>query len=339
MVQCVCYFSSSKIMYFVSENILTLTIAAVFLAALLSIVLLRRKQQLRESSVNHTEQAWLKIIRFTGLAISAILLSIALLGPRWLMGNSSTQQGIDQIWLLDVSASMDVVDETERWTPISRLKKAKGVIEQYMLLHPENRYGLVIFAGDWRLVSPLTSEHASLLTFLSGLDSKGISEWGTDFTDALAIALNRFDSQNNSSQAIVLLSDGGDKEDSIDIGTIKDLFYKKKASLITLGLGEQKPSPIPNGRNMFGDLTYKQFQGQIVLSALNNERLKALADIGWGILLSEASSLEKALSDIEKKSIVSESPDSTVRLFIFLSLSSFLIFLLPSSFLKLWNAS
>ena len=90
---------------------------------------------------------------------------------------------------------MDVLDIKESNPPVSRLEKAKSIIESYMIAHRENRYGLVIFAGKSRLVSPLTSEHGSILSFLASIDSKSISEGGTDFHEALTLATDRFDTK------------------------------------------------------------------------------------------------------------------------------------------------
>ena len=97
--------------------------------------------------------------------------------------------------------------------------------------------------------------------------------------EALGIAVDRFNFRDPSSKAIVLLSDGGDTTDMLDTDRIKSLFRGKNAILETLGLGREKPSPIPAGRNLFGDIMYKQYEGRIVLSGLNSENLKTLSKI------------------------------------------------------------
>lgn len=116
-----------------------------------------------------------------------------------------------------------------------------------MLAHPENRYGLVIFAMKARLVSPLTSESSSLLTFLASIDSKSISGGGTNFYEALKTALNRLGStdthgeeSNMDSAIMVLLSDGGDKEDLGDTSNLKTLFRDKDTSLFAIGVGSEQ---------------------------------------------------------------------------------------------------
>lgn len=240
---------------------------------------------------------------------------------------------------------MDALDAAgDNASPISRLSKAKSVIENYMISHPENRYGLVIFAGKSRLVSPLTTEHASLLSFLASIDSKSIREGGTDFHEALTLSLDRFETKEMTPHAIVLLSDGGDKDDSPDMDSIKSLFQGKHSNLTTIGLGRMHPSPIPIGTNPFGEAIYKKFNGEVVLSGLNKAALEDLAKIGAGSYISQdsaAKDLKKSLSTIARQAFARSSDsqaDATVRILFAMSFFFFLMFLLiPSSFLKRCN--
>jgi Ca-activated chloride channel family protein len=66
------------------------------------------------------------------------------------------------------------------------------------------------------LVSPLTSESSALISFLTSIDSKSISEGGTDFKEVLQLTTDRFDTKEHNPHAIVLLSDGGDPDDTLD---------------------------------------------------------------------------------------------------------------------------
>ncbi|MDD2891983.1 MAG: VWA domain-containing protein [Candidatus Gracilibacteria bacterium] len=274
-----------------------------------------------------------------------IFLSIAFLGPVGLIKKSAiATQGIDCIWLLDVSTSMDVEESIEETSPLSRLARAKSIIESYIISHPENQYGLVIFSGKSRLVSPLTMEHSSLLNFLASIDSKSIREGGTDFREALTTTVERFETKENTPHAIILLSDGGDMDESIDTKSIQDILRGKYINLITIGVGQAKPSPILIGRNPFGEPIFKQFQGEIVLSGLNKKNLKQLADIGKGSYLEESTSkkeLEKALDVVGYTTLLEtkgENQDATVQFFILLSFGFFLIFhLFPFFFSKKGN--
>lgn len=166
-------------MYFLSSDSLHIVIASLFLLVTGGIVFFRYRKYFpaNEKSVNYRSDKNLVIVRITGLILSVVFLGATILEPAGLMkGPSDSTEGIDCIWLLDVSASMDAEDIAGGNLNISRLSRAKSVIENHILAHPENRYGLVIFAGKSRLVSPLTTEHSSLLTFLATIDSKSIRE-------------------------------------------------------------------------------------------------------------------------------------------------------------------
>lgn len=335
-------------MYFLSFDALHIILTSTFLLVALGIVFFRYKKYLfqREKTINYTTNKNFTIIRLTGLILSILLLGVTILEPTGLIKNSiSPVEWIDCIWLLDVSASMDAEDIMENTSPISRLTKAKSVIENFIISHPENRYGLVIFAGTSRLVSPLTSEHSSLLTFLASIDSRSIGEGGTDFHDALSLSTGRFETKENLPHAIALLSDGGDKEDTPSMNSIKNIFQNKNTSLVTIGLGQTQPSPIPVGRDPLGEIVYKKFQWEVVLSGLNRISLKSLAEIGkWSYI--EGGSIEKDLdtslniiSRQEFQSSSNDSNDRTVQWIMAMSFFFFLIFLLfPSSFKKRWNA-
>lgn len=270
-------------MYLLSADLIHIIFSSLFLFATLGIVFFRYRKNrfITEKTTNYTPHKNLGIIRLVSLVLSIVLLSIILLEPAGLMKESSIiPEGIDCIWLLDVSASMDTLDIAEKTPAVSRLTRAKSLIENFVISHPENRYGLVIFAGTSRLISPLTSEHSSLLTFLASIDSGSIREGGTHFPDALSLAIERFETAENTPHTIVLLSDGGDQEDSPDMNSIKSIFQGKHTSLISVGLGQTTPSPIPTGRNPLGEVIYKKFQGEMVLSGLNRETLKNLSEIG-----------------------------------------------------------
>lgn len=196
------YFQFLDPVHIIALFILLITIGLVFFRFKKSFII-------NERALNYVTNKKVSIIRLTSLIICIALLAIAILGPTGLINDSSTTtEGIDCVWLLDVSASMDAEDFTDGQTLTSRLVRAKSVIENYIISHPENRYGLVIFAGTSRLISPLTSEHSSILSFLASIDSKSISDGGTNFRDALRLSMERFGTKTDTSRAIVLLSDG-----------------------------------------------------------------------------------------------------------------------------------
>lgn len=137
----------------------------------------RKSSDFSNKSANYSTKKHFRKIRIVSLGLSIILLATTLLEPAGLFKKpGESTEGIDCIWALDVSASMDAEDAGNSEHNVSRLARAKSIMENYMSTHPENRYGLIIFAGTARLVSPLTLESSSLLSFLASIDSKSIRE-------------------------------------------------------------------------------------------------------------------------------------------------------------------
>ncbi|MDP2103821.1 MAG: VWA domain-containing protein [Candidatus Gracilibacteria bacterium] len=340
------YIKNIEFMDFLRLDILHIIPAILFVVVIIWVVFWRgRASGAGDESKNYAYKTSFSRIRLTSLVIAIILLAFAFLGPISSIGISNTErQGVDLVWILDVSKSMDVQDVSEGDQSISRLTAAKKIIENFILTHPENCYGLVVFAGGARLVSPLTSESESVLTFLTSIDSTTIRDGGTDFREALNTAIGRIPPKKEDSPlSLVLLSDGGEKENLGDTTMISSLFAGKNVTLSTIGIGSDKGGPIPMGQDPFGNTTYKLFGGEMVTSGLESDNLKSLADIGKGSYISGehiGSSLDKTISKIQRRTIVGSANNSgdSGRVLVMIASAFFLIFLLiPASFLKKGN--
>ena len=116
--------------------------------------------------------------------------------------------GVDILLALDVSRSMLAEDFTIGRDRANRLEAVKQVTEKFITGRPNDRIGIVAFAGRPYLVSPLTLNHDWLLKNLERLRI-GMVEDGTAIGSAIASAANRLKEQKESkSRIIVLLTDG-----------------------------------------------------------------------------------------------------------------------------------
>jgi Ca-activated chloride channel family protein len=102
---------------------------------------------------------------------------------------------------------MDAADISDGADSISRLETAKKFMIDYISKYPENRYGIILFAGKSLISSPLTIDTEVLTNIISSLDSKSIREGGTNLEDALALSIARF-SDTKDPKTVVILSDG-----------------------------------------------------------------------------------------------------------------------------------
>lgn len=172
------------------------------------------------------------------LVLSAAALVVALARPQW--RNEHEEQkvsGIDIMIACDLSGSMSIADmvfagkddsgRTVRYT-VDRLRASKHVINEFIASRPNDRIGLVAFAGKAKLCSPLTLDHAIVRYIIDqfylaeaadfGRPARPgyISEDGTAIGTAIASAATRLDERKETkSKVIILVTDGVNNSGSI----------------------------------------------------------------------------------------------------------------------------
>jgi len=157
------------------------------------------------------------------LALAALVLTIlATARPVWRnQYQSRTASGIDIVIAFDVSLSMDIDDFGPRNRPIRRLEAAKAVVDNFISRRPDDRIGLVAFAGRPRDASPITLDHNWLRRALADLrlndrDNLGtVREQGTAIGSAIAASARRLDARDAKSKIIILVTDGANNSGKI----------------------------------------------------------------------------------------------------------------------------
>jgi Ca-activated chloride channel family protein len=135
---------------------------------------------------------------------------------------SRIASGIDIVLAFDVSLSMDIDDFEFNGRPIRRIDAAKRVVDAFISRRPDDRIGLVAFAGRPVSVSPITLDHDWLRSGLDGLslnrDNRGggtVEEQGTAIGSALATSATRLNNRDAKSKIIVLITDGASNSGKI----------------------------------------------------------------------------------------------------------------------------
>ncbi|RYD19971.1 MAG: VWA domain-containing protein [Verrucomicrobiaceae bacterium] len=160
-----------------------------------------------------------------GLPLAFLALFCAILAmarPVWRNHyQSRTASGIDIMIAFDVSLSMDIDDFVEDGRPTKRIVVAKKVVDDFISRRPEDRIGLVAFAGRPRDASPITLDHQWLRNALNELrlndqrDRGTVKEQGTAIGSALAAASVRLEARDAKSKIIVLITDGASNSGKI----------------------------------------------------------------------------------------------------------------------------
>jgi Ca-activated chloride channel family protein len=157
------------------------------------------------------------------LAFLALFISIiAMARPVWRNQlQSRSASGIDIMIAFDVSLSMDIDDFIDRGERVKRIDVAKAVVDDFISRRPDDRMGLVAFAGRPRDASPVTLDHKWLRSALNELrlndqfERGTIKEQGTAIGSALAAAASRLDARDAKSKIILLITDGASNSGKI----------------------------------------------------------------------------------------------------------------------------
>ncbi len=159
-----------------------------------------------------------------GLPLVFISLFFAILGmarPVWRNEyQSRIASGIDILIAFDVSLSMDIDDFSYEGRPMKRIDAAKKVVDAFIARRPDDRIGLVAFAGRPVSVSPITMDHDWLRSGLNRLQLNRngmgtVKEQGTAIGSALSTAGTRLDNRDSKSKIIVLITDGASNSGKI----------------------------------------------------------------------------------------------------------------------------
>ena len=183
------------------------------------------------------------------------------------------RKGIDIMIALDVSKSMLANDIQP-----SRLERAKQVITKIIDNSPEDKIGLVVFAGRAYLQMPMTIDHAAAKMYLSSASPDDVPTQGTVISDALKMCYAAFNQKEKTYKTIVLISDGEDHDDNA-IKITKQLA-REGIMVNTIGIGSPEGAPIMDPETN----SYKtDDKGNTVISKLNEQELSNIAKEGHGL--------------------------------------------------------
>ncbi len=207
------------------------------------------------------------------LLLALALLIVALARPRQGKTISQVQaSGIDIMLALDVSGSMLAEDFTIGGERANRLEVVKQVTQKFIEGRPNDRIGIVCFAGRPYLVSPLTLDHGWLLQNLERVRI-GLVEDGTAIGSAIASASNRLKDKESKSRIVVLLTDGDNNSGKVPPLTAAEAAKALGIKVYTIGAGTRGYAPMPV-QDMLGRKVYRN-----VKVDMDEDSLKKIADM------------------------------------------------------------
>lgn len=184
------------------------------------------------------------------------------------------RKGIDVMIALDVSKSMLATDLAP-----SRLERAKQLVNKLMSEMPNNRIGLVLFAGKAYLQMPLTTDHGAARMFVSAASPDAVPQQGTVISEAIQRSAHAFNVTERRFKSMVLISDGED-HDPEAINTAKELA-EHGLMINTVGVGSVDGAYIPDAAT--GQHKVDPATGASIISKLNEHMLQQIAATTNGV--------------------------------------------------------
>lgn len=282
----------------------------------------------------------------TKFVIFNLIIALLIIGAANLQSGSKMEkvkrEGIDLFICVDISNSMHAEDIAP-----NRLERSKQAINKLISKLNGDRIGIIVFAGNAYVQLPITTDYSAAKMFLSAVDTDLIPTQGTETGRAIELAVNSF-GDNEHNKAIVIISDGEDHENGDAVKAAQEAA-KRGIKIYTIGMGLDEGAPIPL-YNKYGKKTgyKKDKEGNIIITKLDDNILRQIAEIGDGIYVRASNSnvgLDKIYDDINKtekseiESNVFTDYDDQFQWFVGAAIVLLIIEILLSSGKKEWESN
>ncbi len=230
-----------------------------------SVQLVRAMQNIHRSRFG----GFLGSLRWLALALGIV----ALAQPR--LTKSTTEikaSGVDIVVALDLSGSMISEDFEVRGERVNRFNMARSVLKGFIDKRPNDRIGLVLFASQAFIGTPLTLDHDFVQANLDRLEIGAIDQNSTAIGDGLGTAVNRLRDLKAKSKIVILMTDGQNNSGKLDPRLAAEAAASLKVKVYTVGIGMRGQAPMP-ARDMFGRKVY-----QMVPVDIDEDTLQKIAD-------------------------------------------------------------
>ncbi|MEO6845822.1 MAG: VWA domain-containing protein [Chthoniobacterales bacterium] len=236
---------------------------------------------------------FLAALSYLGLA----LLIVGLARPQFGRTITHTQaSGVDIMLLLDVSGSMLSEDFTIGSSRANRIDAVKQVTQKFIESRPNDRIGIIAFAGRPYIVSPPTLDHDWLITNLDRVQV-GLVEDGTAIGSAIAVGANRLKNKDAKTRLMVLLTDGANNAGKVSPTTAAEAARALGIRIYTIGAGTRGPVPYP----VVDPFGQKRYQLLETMDADDDTLSKIAKETnGQFFRATDIHSLENIFKDIDK---------------------------------------
>lgn len=207
-------------------------------------------------------QRWVSHLSFALNALRILALGgmiLALARPQIVSTQTKTKttRGIDIVMSIDVSSSMLAKDLKP-----NRLTALKKIAATFIESRPNDRIGLVVYAGESYTKTPITSDKGLVLRALDEIQYGGLND-GTAIGMGLATSVNRLKESKAQSKVVILLTDGVNNSGFIEPLTAAELAVEYGIKTYTIGVGTNGNAQFPVAINPDGSFQYAMQQVEI----------------------------------------------------------------------------
>lgn len=218
----------------------------------------------------------------TALLYAAIALTVlAAARPQRLDRREETlSRGYDLMLAIDLSTSMLAEDYHGPKGAMNRLEAIRPIIRAFITGRPNDRIGVVAFAGHAYTLAPLTTDHRWLARQVEALRI-GLIEDGTAIGDGLGIALANLESSRKDERLIgrfvILLTDGANTAGELEPPQATAIARHRGVPVYTIGAGRNGMVPMP-----LLDDTGRRIGTRLQPSSVDTDALKTMATATGG---------------------------------------------------------
>lgn len=192
------------------------------------------------------------------VAFSAFIIAIARPRTVDISSHTKTTKGVDIVLSIDVSSSMLAKDLKP-----NRMEALKKVASNFVKERPNDRIGLVVYAGESYTKTPVTSDKAIVIKSLNDIKFDQALQDGTSIGTGLATAINRLKDSKAKSKVIILLTDGVNNSGTIEPITASEIAREYGIKVYTIGLGTNGMAPYPYAIAANGEFQFKMMKVEI----------------------------------------------------------------------------
>tara|TARA_R110001592_G_scaffold4418_1_gene24967 strand:+ start:1118 stop:2107 length:990 start_codon:yes stop_codon:yes gene_type:complete len=193
-------------------------------------------QLIESASIEVTSQSNKKI-PLVILSLCWLLAVLALSQPQWL-GDAIDipTEGREMMIAVDLSGSMQIEDMSLNGSTVNRLEMLKVVLGDFIERRVGDRLGLILFADDAYMQTPMTFDRKTVKQMLDE-SVLGLVGRKTAIGDAIALAVKRFDAKQKSNKVLLLLTDGQNTAGKISPEEALELAVAKDITIYSIGIG------------------------------------------------------------------------------------------------------